>query len=157
MFVKRLSAALAVALLLQACSSRPREFTPALAAAPADQTKFDADYQTCRQLLADGKLNSAGRLASGAAGAAAGATVAVVGGAAASSAGFYTGLAVAGATVVALPFVAVAGAWGLAKSKKKKKERAIQTAMTGCLEERGYQVASWDRLPKQRPQPGKPD
>jgi hypothetical protein len=60
-------------------------------------------------------------------------------------------MAVAGATVVALPFVAVAGAWGLAKSKKKKKEKAIQTAMTGCLSERGYEVASWDRASKKAP------
>jgi hypothetical protein len=58
-------------------------------------------------------------------------------------------MAVAGATVVALPFVAVAGAWGLAKSKKKKKEKAMQTALSGCLEERGHKVASWDKPTKE--------
>jgi hypothetical protein len=54
-------------------------------------------------------------------------------------------MAVAGATVVALPFVAVASAWGLAKSKKKKKEKAMQIALSGCLEERGYQVSRWNK------------
>jgi hypothetical protein len=148
MVERSLGAILAMALVLSACSSRPRQFTPELALAPADQGRFDTDYSECRQLYSDGKLTESGRLASGAAGAAAGAAVAVVGGAAASSAGFYTGMAVAGATVVALPFVAVASAWGLAKSKKKKKEKAMQIALSGCLEERGYQVSSWKNAPR---------
>lgn len=142
---KAILLALAGALALQGCSSRPRQFTPDLAAVPVDRGRFEVDYATCRQLLADGQLTSSGRLASGAAGAAAGATALAVGGTVAGSAGFYGGLAVAGATVVALPFVAVAGAWGLAKSKKKKKEKAIQTAIAGCLADRGYEVAGWTR------------
>ncbi len=140
---KTVLAVASAALLLQACSSRPREFAPALATAPADQGHFDAAFTKCRELLASGKLDSSGRLASGAAGAAAGATTIAVGSAAASGAGLYSGMAVAGATLVALPFVAVAGAWGLAKAKKKKKEHAIQTATSGCLQEQGYTVAGW--------------
>jgi hypothetical protein len=132
-------------LAIQGCSSRPRQFTPELVAAPGDPAEFNAALATCRQLLAEGKLTSEGRLASGAVGAAAGATTLAVGGAAATSAGLYGGMAVASATLVALPFVAVAGAWGMAKSKKKKKERAIQTATAGCLEDRGYKVMGWTR------------
>ncbi len=138
------AAALTAALMLQACSSRPREFSPKLASAPADQQAFEGAHAECRQLLADGKLDSSGRLASSGAGAAAGATTMAVGGAAAASVGGYGGLALASATVVALPFVAVAGAWGLAKSKKKKKERKIQEATAGCLGERGFDVAGWE-------------
>ncbi len=76
------------------------------------------------------------------------------GSAAATSAGLYAGAAIASATVVAIPFVALAGAWGMAKAKRAKKEKAIKTAMAGCLRERGYEVANWTRAPKApRPQP----
>ena len=137
------------ALTLQACSSRPREFSPALATVPADQSSFQAAFSECRQLMTDGRLNTHGQLASGGAGAAVGATTAAVGGTAAAVAGGYTGLAVASATVVLLPFAAVAGAWRMAKSKKNKKEKAIQQAMAGCLTERGYPVVGWEPASKQ--------
>src|SRR3954451_15811126 len=76
--------ALICCLTLQACSSRPREFTPALAVAPASQTQFDAAYADCHQLLVAGKLDLSGRRSSAAGGVAAGAgTAAVRGGAAA--------------------------------------------------------------------------
>ena len=143
-------------LFLQACSSRPRQFSPTLAAAPADQTQFQASLSECGQLMADGKLNSAGHLASGGAGAAAGATTMAVGGTAAAAAGGWTGLAVASATVVLLPFAAVAGAWGMAKKKKNRKERAVQQAMAGCLTERGYPVVGWEPVPdKKKPRAAK--
>ena len=136
--------AVAAMLVLQACSSRPRAFNPKLAAAPADQQAFESAHATCRQLLADGKLDSNGRLTSTGAGAAAGATTVAVGGAAAATMGGYGGLALASATVVALPFVVIGGAWGLAKSKKNKKEKRIQQATGGCLAERGFTVAGWE-------------
>jgi hypothetical protein len=148
--------ALAAALALQACSSRPREFSPHLASVPADHQAFETAHAECRQLLADGKLDSAGRMASGGAGAAAGATTMAVGSAAAASAGGYGGLALASATVVALPFVMIGGAWGLAKSKKNKKERKIQQATAGCLTERGFPVVGWEPTKKKSPAPGEP-
>jgi len=140
--------ALIWALSLQACSSRPREFSPALATVPADQGSFQAVFSECRQLLADGKLDTHGHLASGGAGAAAGVTTAAVGGTAAAVAGGWTGVAVASATVVLLPFAAVAGAWRMAKSKKNKKEKGIQQAMAGCLTGRGYPVVGWEPASK---------
>jgi len=142
---------LAAALTLQACSSKPREFSPQLAAAPADQQGFESAYATCRQLLAEGKLDSSGRLASGGAGAAAGATTLAAGSAAAASVGGYGGLAVASLTVVALPFAMLGGAWGLAKAKKSKKEKKIQQATAGCLAERGYEVAGWEKSVEKKP------
>lgn len=137
------AAAVIAALVTGGCSSRPRNFDPTLAAAPADQAAFTAAYAECRQLFADGKLNSNGQLASAGGAAAAGATTAAVGGAAAAAAGGWAGVAVASATVVLLPFAAVAGAWKLAKNKKNKKERAAQQAAAGCLIERGYSVIGW--------------
>src|SRR3954471_4428379 len=130
---------------LEGCSSRPREFTPSLAAAPQSQVQFDAAYAECQQLLVAGKLDMSGRGGSAAAGAAAGAGTAAGGGGAAAAAGGYAGLAAASATIVLLPFAIVGGAWGMSRMKRAKKERAIKAAITGCLQERGYQVASWSK------------
>src|SRR5690242_6009990 len=93
---------------LEACSSRPRDFTPTLAAAPPSQSQFDAAYAECQQLLVNGKLTATGRRASVAGGAAAGAGTAAVGGALAAGGG-YAGLAAASATIVLLPFAIVGG------------------------------------------------
>ena len=151
-----LVAAGCVGLALAACSSRPREFTPALGIAPADQGQFDAAYSECKQLYVTGKLDSSGRLASGGAGAAAGGAIGVAGGAAAASAGLYGGMAVMSATLVLMPVAVIGGAVGMAKIKRNKKEKAIQRVMAGCLAERGYAVASWRKAPKVRPVPKDP-
>jgi len=148
---KWIAAVLAAALTLPACSSRPREFTPTLAAAPASTAEFDAAYAECGQLLVAGKLDSSGRLASGAAGAATGAGVAAAGSVAAATAAGYAGMAVAAATIVLLPFAVLGGAWGMSKMKRAKKEEAIKTAMAGCLKERGYEVASWQKTGRKVP------
>ena len=144
---KTIAFALAVAFALEACSSRPREFNPTLAAPAPNQAAFDAAYATCRELLVQGKLDASGRRSSAGAGAAAGATTALAGGALA-TAGGYAGLAAASATVVLLPFAIVGGAWGMAKMKRARKERAIRAAMTGCLKEQGYEVAAWSKAVK---------
>jgi hypothetical protein len=148
----RLISAAAACLVLEACSSRPREFNPTLGIAPTDQTQFDAIYAQCKQLLVTGKLDGSGRLASGGVGAAAGGAVGVAGGAAAASAGFYAGAAVMSATLVLMPVAVIGGAVGMAKIKRHKKEVAIQRAMSGCLRERGYEVASWQKARKVKPQ-----
>ena len=99
----------------------------------------------CTQLFIAGKLDQNGRTGSGAAGAATGSAVAVAGGAAAASAGPWAGAAVASATIVLLPFAVLGGAWGMAKMRRAKKERAVKTAMAGCLQERGHQVTGWKK------------
>jgi hypothetical protein len=137
-------------LTLQGCSSRPREFTPTLAAAPVDHAAFDTAYSTCAQLLADGKLDREGRLASAAGGAAAGGAGLAVGSATAAAVAGYGGMAVVAATVVLLPFAVVGGAVGMAKMKRARKEKAIRTAMEGCLHERGYTVTQWVKVKKTR-------
>ena len=138
--------ALIACLSSQACSSKPRDFTPSLAAAPASQAEFDAAYATCQQLFVEGKLDSSGRSGSAGVGVAAGATTAVVGSTAATAIGGYAGLAAASATIVLLPFAILGGAWGMSRAKRAKKERAVKTAMEGCLHERGYQVAGWSKM-----------
>ena len=138
---------MAGAMALSACSSRPRGFTPIVPAA-TDQADFDAAYATCQQLLVAGKLDSSGRASSAGAGAAAGAATAAVGGTAAAATAGYAGMAAAAATVVLLPFAVLGGAWGMSRVKRAKKERAVKTAMEGCLLERGYQVAGWSKAVK---------
>jgi hypothetical protein len=147
----KVAAALAAMLIVEACSSRPREFAPTLSEGSADQARIHEALATCHDLLVAGKLDRDGRLASGGVGAAAGMAVGVAGTAAATSAGLYAGVAVMSATLVALPFAVVGGAWGMAKIKRHKKEKAIQMAMTGCLHDHGYDVAGWQRMPKKRP------
>jgi hypothetical protein len=39
----------------------------------------------------------------------------------------------------------------MAKMKKAKKERAVKTAMAGCLQERGYQVTGWEKTGRKMP------
>lgn len=142
---KTLMGALVACLTLQACSSRPRDFTPVLGTPTASQAEFDAAYATCQQLFVAGKLDSSGRAASAGVGAAAGTATAVAGGAVAASTVPAVGAALASATIVLLPFVALGSAWGMAKMKRARKERAIKVVMEGCLKERGYQVAGWSR------------
>ena len=144
-----ISGALIIACLsLQACSSRPREFTPQLSMPPASQSEFDTAYAICQQLLVDGKLDSSGRGSSAAAGVGAGAGTAAAGGATAAAIGGYGGLAVASATIVLLPFAVLGGAWGLSRMKRAKKERVIKIALESCLQERGYEVAGWSKSPR---------
>jgi hypothetical protein len=140
-------ALIAAGVLLSSCSSRPREFTARLAALPADQAKYDTDYERCRTLVASGKRSNfaGGRGASAAAGAA-GAAAGVGLGAAALGGTYATygaAAAAAGATLVLAPVVGIAAAVGMAKHKRAKKEREIKTAMALCLSESGYEVASW--------------
>ena len=145
----------AAALIVQGCSSRPRAFAPTLAAAPPeqasfDQAAFDQTYATCTQMLVAGKLDQSGKLASAGVGAAASGAAMAAGTASAAAVAGYSGLAVLGATIVLLPFVAIGGAVGMAKMKRAKKEKAIKIAMTGCLAERGYAVTSWEKIAKKR-------
>ena len=141
------------ALLLSACSSRPRQFEPRLAAAPADQAANEAKLQSCRQDIA-ARTDKSGRLVSAAGGAALGvgagyaAGAATMAGSSAGIGGAAAAGAAAAAALIVLPVAGVAGAWGISKIKKSKKERAIKAAMAECLAEGGYSVGQWRALSK---------
>ena len=137
-----------MSLALSGCSSRPRTFAPTLSSPQADRSALDQAAADCHGLLVAGKLDQSGRLASAGAAAGAGATAAAVGGASAAAVAGYGGLAVASATIVLLPFAIVGGAIGMAKMKRAKKEKAIKTAMAGCLKERGFMVEGWTKMTK---------
>lgn len=132
-------------LALSSCSSKPRDFTPALQAPPADQAAYEQSYERCRTMVAQGRRSNFGaQVASGAVGTAAG-----VGAAAAATAGTYGSYAAAGAAMgaalVIMPVVGVAAAWGLAKNRRLRKEREIKQATAQCLGESGYAVSDWER------------
>jgi len=143
-------AVLVLCLAIEACSSKPRDFTPQLTSAPISQPEFDAAFATCQDLLVHGKLDAEGRSGSAAVGAGAGAGTAAVGGAAAAAAGGWGGVALASATIVLLPVAVIGGAWGMSRMKRAKKEHAVKTALQGCLRERGYEVAGWEKAPKKK-------
>ena len=135
---------------LASCSSRPREFVPRLAAAPADQAQFETDHERCRTLVANGQRSNFGSGRGASAAAAAAGTAAGVGLGAAALGGTYAtygaAAAAAGATIILAPVVGVAAAVGMAKHKRAKKERVIKNATSLCLSEAGYQVAGWTKV-----------
>ena len=45
----------------------------------------------------------------------------------------------------------VGGAWGMSKMKRAQKEQAIKTALGGCLTERGFDVAAWEKTGRKVP------
>ena len=152
---RRVCIAVIGALMLSACSSRPREFTASLAAPPADPAGFETAHETCRTLVAQGYRSGFGaRIASAGAGVAGvGAGIAVGMGAGAATLGSGAGVAAAGVAastaLVMVPVLGVAAAWGISKRRKAKKEREIKSAMGLCLSEQGYTVDSW-RVAKKR-------
>ena len=140
-----------LSLSLTACSSTPRQFSPEMQVAVADPTKFSADYEHCRQLVAGGQRTGFGsQVASGGVGVAAG--VGVGAAVAGSTAGTVAGAAAAAsAAMVLMPIVGVAAAWGLAKNRRLKKEKVIKQATALCLSETGYEVSGWKRDKNQKP------
>lgn len=138
---RRTTTAFTLILVLAACSSRPREFVPAFKAAPADQARYEMDYEKCRTLVAKGQRSGFGaQVASAGTGVAAGVGV-PLGIAALGEAATY---AVASTAVVLMPLVGVGAAWGMAKRKKNRKEREIKGATALCLSEHGYAVTGWE-------------
>ena len=139
----QLAALVVVSASLGACSSRPREFAPTLAAAPADLAKYASDYETCRIMVAEGQRSGFGaRVASGGVGVAAGVGLgaALAGGTGGTALG---AMAAASATLIMAPVIGVVGAWGIAKRNKNKKEKEIKAATALCLSELGYTVDEW--------------
>ena len=143
--------AAACAIALAGCSSKPRNFAPVLAAAPADARAYQAQWLDCRDQVAGTKHNGSGRLGSAAGGAAAGVGAGAAAGAAVSGAtvaGYGAAAAAAAATLMVVPVVGLAGAWGVSKIKKTKKEKAIKAATAECLAQAGYSVESWRVMSK---------
>jgi hypothetical protein len=140
------------AITLGGCSSRPRNFAPVLAAAPADARAYENHWLDCREQVAAATGKRSGRLASAGGGAIAGAGAGLAASAATSGATFATygaAAATAGAVMIAtVPVFGLAGAWGISKIKKSKKERRIKAATAECMARSGYSVEKWRVMSK---------
>lgn len=145
------SGAIAGAAVLAGCSTTPRDFTPTLAAAPAQEAAFENDLASCRQQVAAGRRAdfANGRATTAGVGTAVGVGAGLAAGAsAASGAGMLAGTA--GAMGLAAGFVVFAplAMYGAARTIRARKERDIRTATATCLQEHGYTVAEWEKTPK---------
>lgn len=135
---------------LGGCSSRPRNFAPVPGAAPADSKSYEAHWLECREQIAAAASKGSGRLASAGGGAALGAGAGVAASAAASGtyASFGAAAAAGAMVIAAVPVFGLAGAWGVSKIKKTRKERAIKTATAECMSRNGYSVEKWRVMSK---------
>lgn len=127
----------ALAVVLGGCSTRPRSFTPTLAAAPQERDAYEASLASCRERTAGlGGKATAPKVATGTGSAAAGGMTA--------GSASWGGAAVAGTVaVVALPVLGIV--WGISRGDRGRKEKRIRTAMEECLTQDGYVVAGWTR------------
>jgi len=152
------AAALVACALLAACSTKPREFTPTLTAAPATAASataaappsaLEADLADCKAQVAAGKrsnFETSGRTGSVVAGTAIGVGAGLATGASAASgmgmmAGAAGGAGLAAGFIVAAPIAIVVAS----KSVRAHKEKEIKTATAACLAARGYTVTEWRR------------
>ena len=139
------------AIAVGGCSSRPRNFAPVLAAAPADAHTYEKHWIECREQVAAATGKGSGRLASAGGGAVAAAGAGVAASAAASGATFATygaAATAAAAAIAVVPVFGLAGAWGISKIKKTKKERTIKAATAECMASHGYSVEQWRVMSK---------
>lgn len=141
-----LTCCLAASVALSGCvSARPRPYAPVLAPA-TDQALLEHDFTTCATDVAADTANfRGGRAPMVAAGVGGAAATSVLSGAAtgATTVGAGAGLAATGVGIIVLIPVAT---YALSSARRKKNERAVQTAMNACLAERGHAVVGWKRL-----------
>lgn len=144
---------LVAALSASACSTKPRNFsamvTPVATSQIAAQSEADV-FSTCNGLVRNGhKGNFASAAASGAAGGAA-----MFGGAAAVAASGTVGIGATTAGAVmsaAIPFVGLAAGFGVNRMIRSGRERKYKRVMTSCMQELGYDVVDWTKIPKKQP------
>ena len=151
---------LAILAILAGCSTKPRNFQPIVAPPPADEAAFRKTVNDCVTMVRSGRKSGfANALAIGV-GTGAGAVVgsiAVGSLSTAAGAGFSGSL---GAATAAFPIVGIGVGFGISRAIRSGREKKIKTAMSTCLGEFGYTVASWEVIKKpkkQRRVPAKTD
>jgi len=134
-------------LAVAGCSTTPREFTPVLADPAQSGSGYVSAVEGCTVLVDAGIRSNFGNqgLGTAAVGTAAayGTGAVVFAGAGSTLAG---ALGAASVAVVAMPVVGILAGMGYSRRVRAGREREIQTAMTTCLTESGYQVERWDRV-----------
>lgn len=136
----------AFSLVISGCSTKPRNFTAALAAPVTSRTSFESEYRTCQNLVASGRTKD---FKAGAAQVLAAGAGAIGGGIAIAGLGIGGTLSGAGmAAAAAMPVVGVLAGFGVARAIRGGRERKFKRLMSNCLSEYGYNVASWSKLHK---------
>lgn len=156
MFTKRqminVAMCLAIALPAAGCSTRPRTFsatvTPVDAAAPLAQSEVLAFTDCDNQVRRGRKSGFASAAVTGAA-----TTVGLYGGAGIATSGIAGGsLSAAGATAAAaVPIIGFAAAFGMNRLIRSGRERKYKRTMATCMNELGYTVIDWTKVPKKQP------
>jgi hypothetical protein len=140
-FLRRLALLLGpIALGLEGCSTRPREFTATLAVPPRDAVAYEAAFARCRTLVAQArKSNFGANAASATLGTAAGTAVATTAvgpavGASISSAVGGTGATVGGAVIgVAAPIFGVLVGFRFSRLLRSSNKERLQDRLVLCL------------------------
>lgn len=156
MFTKRqiinTAMCLAIALSAAGCSTRPRTFsatvTPVDSTVPLAQSEILA-FTNCDSQVRQGRKN--GFTTAAVTGAAT--TVGLYGGAGIATSGIAGGsLSAAGATAAAaVPIIGIAAAFGMNRLIRSGRERKYKRTMTTCMNELGYKVIDWTKVPKKQP------
>lgn len=156
MFTKRqiinTAMCLAIALPAAGCSTRPRTFsamvTPVDGTAPLAQSEVLA-FTNCDKQVRQGRKSGFATVAvTGAA-----TTVGLYGGAGIATSGIAGGsLSAAGATAAAaVPIIGFAAAFGMNRLIRSGRERKYKRTMATCMNELGYTVIDWTKVPKKQP------
>ena len=143
----RRTTTLMMLVLMAGCSTKPRDFRPALAVAPVNQDVQTRDFAVCKLMVDRGvRGNFAKQAAALTPGVVGTTTGAAVGFAAAFNTAFSGGTAsTAGAATLstALPIVGAAASVAIAASVKKSNEKKVKSAMGACMKEYGHDVTAW--------------
>lgn len=157
---KNLCLCLMMLLVVNGCSTRPRDFAARLSAAPASQDIFTRDFAMCKLMVDRGvtgkfkdQFAANAAAATGVAVGAVASSVAVSSSIAAGlangfsaalgSTGTATGSATASTLSVAAPAAGILVSVAISRALKGKREKQVKSAMADCLAEAGYIVAGW--------------
>lgn len=151
--VKILIAIVIAGSLASGCSTKPRQFAPALTA-PADHSaRLEQDVKICDQLVRQGRTSDF---------ASAAATMATTGAATVGSGvamvstgmvGWTSSGAGAAAAGIAMPVIGLFAGLGVSRAIRGGNERKYKTRMEACLTELGYTTDGWQKIHK-RGDPG---
>lgn len=150
--ITNIALCLAIALPAAGCSTRPRTFsatvTPINNAAPVPQSEALA-FANCNAQVRQGRQSGFAKAAvTGAA-----ATVGLYGGAGIATSGIAGGsLSAAGASAAAaVPIIGFAAAFGMNRLIRSGREKKYKRTMATCMNELGYTVVDWTKVPKKQP------
>lgn len=143
----RRATTLMMLVLLAGCSTKPRDFRPALAVAPVNQDVQTRDFAVCKLMVDRGVrgnfVKQAAALTPGVVGTTAGATISFVAATNTFASLGTTSTAGAATLSAALPIVGTAASVAIAAGVKKSNEKKVKSAMGSCMKEYGHDVTAW--------------